>query len=295
MHHQHKNESTGHKCKLLFIMLFVGAIAATGCWFNYHYYQNAKTFESDIVQICEEQYGRKTVWVTPTKTTCEKLEDGDVEIFNVWFLKAAINDDWTDKEQASQYIKELKEDCGDDDLGDCFEDGMRWTLLYRLNGWVLILIACNSLAMGVGLWCCPIRMIACCLHFCLKCAITAALITTAVYRWNKVGRLAALSNTHCWANGIASNGKEVTFDDEITYAWMAKALTYLFILYCFVCCCMCFGSWMFSPSKEQHEEGSKQSQVDSNTFNNEREGLNPDQNQGPAPPQQHNYDANAMQ
>lgn len=277
---------------MLLVVLLVGAVAATGAWFNWHYWQNVKTFESDIVKVCEDNFGPKTVWVTPTKTTCEKLQDGDVEIFDVWFLKAALNDDWTDKAQAKQYLKELEEECDDDD-DDCFEDGMRWSVLYRINGWILFLIACNAILMSIGIWLCPVRAIAGCLHCCLKCAVFAGIITTAVFRWDKIGRLAALSNTHCWATGVAANGKEVTFDDKITYSWMAQALTYLFILYCVVCCCMCCGSYMFKPSEEQQEEASKDAKVNSGTFANEQETLNPSGQ--PAPPQKESYDANRMQ
>ena len=76
---------------------------------------------------------------------------------------------------------------------DCLEKGCRWSVIYQLNGVTMIIIAANILLLIGGVWNFHLRALGACCASALCCVNLAAIITTAIFRFNTFGRLAALS------------------------------------------------------------------------------------------------------
>ena len=74
-------------------------------------------------------------------------------------------------------------------------DGCRWSTIYILCGLTMLLIAVNAVVQLVGTVNYYARAISSCCASCLTCLNIAAIITTAVFRFNTIGKWAALSLT----------------------------------------------------------------------------------------------------
>jgi len=75
------------------------------------------------------------------------------------------------------------------------QDGCRWSVIYALSSVTLLLIALNAVLMTLGAWNYFARAISGCLCCLLSMVNLAAIIVTATFRFNTVGKLAALSLT----------------------------------------------------------------------------------------------------
>ena len=107
----------------------------------------------------------------------------------MWFVSAS-NDNWTDKSLAYEYMNDLD---GIDE--DTAMKGCRWTVLFALNAYSLIIIAVNSAIMAIGAYNFKARALGMSCGICLICLNLACIITTAVFRFNTMGKLASLSLT----------------------------------------------------------------------------------------------------
>ena len=74
-------------------------------------------------------------------------------------------------------------------------NGCRWSTIYILCGITMLLIACNAGLQLLGTWNYHARAVSSCCASLLTCLNIAAIVTTAVFRFNTVGKWAALSLT----------------------------------------------------------------------------------------------------
>ena len=79
--------------------------------------------------------------------------------------------------------------------------GCRWSVIYAFNSILMMLITINGIFMVWGAWNYKARLISGCLCSILGCVDLAAIIVTFVFRFNQVGRLAALSLTASYYDG----------------------------------------------------------------------------------------------
>ena len=114
---------------------------------------------------------------------------------------------WTDYDQAKEYLTQLTEDgCTLEDDSSCFYAGCRWSVIYNLNGVTMLLIAANTILLTVGVWSFHARALGACCSSALCCLNVACIITTAVFRFNTWGSLAALSTMNVKYDSSSDSG-----------------------------------------------------------------------------------------
>ena len=99
-----------------------------------------------------------------------------------------IEGPFSDDEAAAAYIEDIA-----DNYSWNYENGSRFTDIYTICGITFILLAATNLVLVAGAWNLYARLTGLCFGCCLGCVNFAALITTAVCRFNTMGKLAALS------------------------------------------------------------------------------------------------------
>ena len=95
---------------------------------------------------------------------------------------------YSNAQLADDYINDLEN--WDQDI---VNKGSRFSIVYSLCGFTLALLALSNFCLMCGAWNLYARMCGLCCAFCLGCVNFAALITTGVFRYNTMGKLAALS------------------------------------------------------------------------------------------------------
>ena len=95
---------------------------------------------------------------------------------------------YRDEEKAAKYLKEI---AGWDD--DKQRKGSRFSIIYSLCGFTFGLLALSNFCLILGAWSLYARIIGLCGACWCGCANIAALVTTGVFRYNTMGKLAALS------------------------------------------------------------------------------------------------------
>lgn len=98
---------------------------------------------------------------------------------------------YTNEEKAAEYALELADNCG----ATCEKIHIRWSQAYVLSGIVMLLSAFNALIQVLGTWNHTARAASACCSSLLSCTNLATIVLVAIYRWNTVGKLAALSET----------------------------------------------------------------------------------------------------
>ena len=73
--------------------------------------------------------------------------------------------------------------------------GSRFSVIYAFCGVTFALLGASNLCMIIGVWSLYARFAGMCLGCCFGCVNLAAIITTGVFRFNSMGKLAALSLT----------------------------------------------------------------------------------------------------
>ena len=73
--------------------------------------------------------------------------------------------------------------------------GCRWGIVYEFAAITCLLLALNAIILTLGVWFFKARMAGLCLGTLLGCLNLASLVTTGVFRFNTMGKLAALSLT----------------------------------------------------------------------------------------------------
>lgn len=137
---------------------------------------------------------------------------------------------WTDPEEALSLRNEIAVDCD----ADCQKLGSRWSVIFILNGILLLLVLLNMCCVGVGAYVPIFRCLgACCAPWCC-CAHFAIIVMTGVFRFSLYGRLCALSK-----GATNWTSKDDAPDDDWTYEKDGQLILALWILQIlsFVCCC----------------------------------------------------------
>lgn len=174
-----------------------------------------------------------------------------------FFFSTEIDDNWSDPEQATEYLKELAENCWADDsskktpsdLLNCYHGGSRWSTVWKFNAITVLLIALANILMIVGAYKFHARAAASCCLCLLGCTNIAAIITTGVFRFNTVGKLAALSTLPVKYN--YTSGTEVVFDYGRTFQSDATTILALWITGIGLCCCNCVLASLLKPKQEE--------------------------------------------
>lgn len=126
---------------------------------------------------------------------------------------------------------ELNDICGADHL-ECRKDfNTRWTTVFEFNGVILFFLSLSYAGVAVGAFIYRARVYGAACTVFWNCCHLIALIVTAAYRFNKWGRLCALSQA---PSSYQGDGRfsEWTFADDgrvMTDLWGLQLLTFVFI------------------------------------------------------------------
>jgi hypothetical protein len=142
------------------------------------------------------------------------------------------------------------------DLADWDEDtlkkGSRYSVIYGFCGITFLMIGFANLCLTIGAYNFQARALGLCFMCCLGCINFAALITTACFRFNTMGKLASLNLAYSKYGGTGPNGEMLLTNDR-TYADDASLITALWVTQLIVCVCNCCLSGIFNkpPSVEE--------------------------------------------
>mmetsp|Transcript_21516 Transcript_21516/g.25225 ORF Transcript_21516/g.25225 Transcript_21516/m.25225 type:complete len:125 (+) Transcript_21516:398-772(+) len=114
------------------------------------------------------------------------------------------------------------------------------------------MLGVTNLCLSVGAYNLHARMTGLCCACCLGCINFAALITTAVFRFNSMGKLAALSTTETTYEGTIDNGEPV-FSDKTIYSDDASIILALWIVQLAACICSCCIGIVLNKPPSQEE------------------------------------------
>lgn len=147
---------------------------------------------------------------------------------------------FTDIDEANTLIEDILEDGCDN---DCIKMGCRWSIIYKFCGMTILLVAINQGLMMVGTRFHFFRAISNCCGSILCCINFAAIITTAVFRFNTIGQLAALGNNPTKYDSDKSfsfndAGVIITapLNDDRNYSDDATFIVWLWVLQMLFCC-----------------------------------------------------------
>ena len=121
---------------------------------------------------------------------------------------------------------------------DCQKEGTLWSVIFMLNGILMLLIVVKQLFVCVGVYVAACRMIAGCWAIYLWCPYFAALIVTPVFRFSDKSKLCALNPT---PTNYDSWDARPQSDDTWTYEKDGALILALWILQLICCCCPCYG------------------------------------------------------
>lgn len=120
---------------------------------------------------------------------------------------------------------------------DCVERGCRWSTIYYFCAVTMLLLAANSCVQFAGTWWHKLRALGACLASLLCCVNLAAIVTTGVFRFNYMGKLAALSQLDNQYSGMTANNDKIitvvggrTYQSDgtlIVWLWGAQMLFFL--------------------------------------------------------------------
>ena len=119
---------------------------------------------------------------TETPLMCLITNDN---IYNIGFF---LEEKWSDESKAEEYLKDL----------DSYDQGRlkygcKWSMVFGFAGINFLLLAFNAVTLTCGVWGFKARILGFCCSCLLGCVNVAAIVTTAVFRFNTIGKLAALS------------------------------------------------------------------------------------------------------
>ena len=141
---------------------------------------------------------------------------------------------WTDYSQALDYYDEALADCEcsyarpDCDNDGCMDEGSRWSVIIKFNFFMFCLMALNGFISSFGAHVYRCRSLAS-LCFALLCLLNlAAIVTTACFRFNTMGKLAALSTQSTKYQGLNDEQTRILITNDRTYESDAQTITWLF-------------------------------------------------------------------
>ena len=177
----------------------------------------------------------------------DTIDGCDANIYDTGFaypMEYETTDDlWSDPDEAANLIAEIEEDGCD---RDCIKNGCRWSVVYSLCGVTLILIAVNSALNFIGTWMYAFRALSNCCGLLLCLVNFSAIIVTAVFRFNTLGKLAALSNNPTkyddngkWTFNDLGVIKTAPLSDDRNYTDDASFIIAMWVCQMVFCCCNC--------------------------------------------------------
>ena len=151
------------------------------------------------------------------------LEDSD---FAPWATDAT----YTDTDKAMKLMNQLYANCDK----DCYFKGSSWSLIFLMNGLLLMFLCCNMVCLCFGSRVAICRVVASACGAFLFLYHFGAILLTGVYRFSAFGQLCAINKTPtAWTSST-----ELPKDD-FTYAKDASLILGLWavqILTCVGCC-----------------------------------------------------------
>jgi len=124
-------------------------------------------------------------------------------------------------------------------------DGCRWSKIYKLCAFTMLGLAAANVLQAIGAFQYESRMFGAMFGCLLGCINFAAIVTTGVFRFNTMGKYAALSTTPSKYDDQPFDYKKrvmitSSLSDDHTYESDANVITFLWIaqmsLFCFNCC-----------------------------------------------------------
>lgn len=169
------------------------------------------------------------------------------------------SDAWTDSKEAEELTNEILDDCDEyskkqKDEGkfyECFSNndkGNNWSMVFCFCSMTMMLTAINSVITFFGAHSFYLRSISSCCGFILCWVTTACIITVAVFRFNTLGSLAALSKMGTMFTGgddmflweYSSSTGQTTFyiptNADRTYEGDAYMIVWCWSLMLIFCC-----------------------------------------------------------
>ena len=145
----------------------------------------------------------------------------DITYYDIGFYVTPL-DDWTDLKQALTYIDDLEGESEEDACDqDCQEAGCRWSKIFLFNGITVLFLVVIHVGFQIGIhFKYQFRLLGWILFSLISAVHLAAIVTTGVFRFNTMGKLAALSLQ-------PTNPQD---DDSQTYSAAATLITWLWSL-----------------------------------------------------------------
>ena len=128
------------------------------------------------------------------------------------------------------FDKDLESDCG----ADCQKSGTRWTLVYWLNGIVLLMLSTTYIVFTFGACLFWARFMGACINFFVSCIHIYAILMTAVFRLNIKGRLAANCN-----DPSHYEGQDQALSDKWTFRTDSKLILSVWMIQFFLALIFC--------------------------------------------------------
>ena len=204
---------------------------------------------NNFTTVVNEAYTESLIGITWTWQIPEASYAYDV------YFDAGNN--YSDMTQALQYKEELKADCESENLADCYEKGSRWSIIYAVNLATAYCYCITFFVMLLGA--CNFHLRACsgCCVTLSSCLAFAAFITSMVFRYNTMGKLAALSLNYSHVDSyeltLARPPVQFTWKNDKTYEDDAYAITWMISVQFALCCCTncCTGALLKPKVKEE--------------------------------------------
>ena len=186
---------------LVFGLVCVASMGTIGGFYTSGFINTDNTME------LSKEYCTNLKALDPTAECTDDQNPYDVTYFFTGYglLGGKPFGSFTDQSAADDLIKSALSDCGKNvpttvisrgaALNTCYPEGSRWSIVWKLNGITCLMMAATYLLVFViGAYNFHSRALGGCLGCCIGCVNFAALITTGVFRYNTLGKLAALSD-----------------------------------------------------------------------------------------------------
>ena len=157
---------------------------------------------------------------------------------------------WGGLDYTSAEVIELRAEVLEWDT-DKYDLGSRYSVIYAFCGVTFVMIAVANCCISIGAYNLQARMLGGCCGCCFGCVNFSALITTAVFRFNAMGKLAALSTTPTKYEGVSE--REVIASDDTTYETDASTILALWIVQLLACVCSCCVAGFLNKPPSQEE------------------------------------------
>ena len=230
-----KYESTFLKIAKALSALFTAIVPAVLLGYFIHRRNNVNEIQDNCTAL---------VNATLLNTTATDLYCGNSTLYdwNIdWDGDAGFyrHGNWTDVVQADEYIRLL----GNCDA-ECRSIGTKWSMVYILCYAVMIIIMLQGLLLTLGVWWFPARLTGMIMQTFCAFTLFGAMVTTAVFRFNTYGKLAALSLSPIHVthdeDGNVMLDTERTYNDDGTLLLRLWVVTLLFVVA--QCCLGCFAA-----------------------------------------------------